>query len=619
MTTQRTVKKNLIGQEDILYGEGQVTQSRNASNYTINKVRSIYPVNSIAERDALDIDKFTKCRLYNADNSPPQDYEYISGVWVEVSLSLLPFATITNMLAIVNPYDGMYAEVAGFHTDSKKGGGLFCYDAAEDRANHNGVTIIDPTNTADLNIWDNSEKTKWFTAGTGTGCWIRVDYTGYIDVAWAGAINGITNDSQLILDTIYTFCRNQALPMRIAGQYRIDTGLIWNAAGGAEPQTTVVFYNARLTKNFNGIGLTCSGGSSMHIHYGDLVIDKMTNLGDGTGANATAGDYGFVQNSRLERVGNLLIENQAGDSYVCQADTNMNGSRLGGIRIRSCDGKGFTGTGTQDDNAIWTGDIWVNDCYEAGVFMPDTFPARAWDMTMRGENCAQDGVSDQIYTGGMNQSRIFGYTEDNSAGTGVEIHIPAASSAVEFFTTRVNKMTLSSPTSNIIQGNINHTAGTTPTEANIKGGNISNNIAHTITKNWEGSGATNLVKRVVRGNGELSFEVTDRTSGDVMEMDFLPGSGFTFRLQKNGTDEWKTLDGGLVRFLGSILAGGTSAIDGSAILEARSTTKGFLPPRMTTAQRDAISSPSDGLIIYNTTTDKINSRENGVWREQTSV
>jgi hypothetical protein len=40
----------------------------------------------------------------------------------------------------------------------------------------------------------------------------------------------------------------------------------------------------------------------------------------------------------------------------------------------------------------------------------------------------------------------------------------------------------------------------------------------------------------------------------------------------------------------------------SAVLELESTTKGFLPPRMTTVQRDAIVSPAKGLILYNTDT-----------------
>ena len=38
----------------------------------------------------------------------------------------------------------------------------------------------------------------------------------------------------------------------------------------------------------------------------------------------------------------------------------------------------------------------------------------------------------------------------------------------------------------------------------------------------------------------------------------------------------------------------------SAILDLTSTTKGFLGPRMTTVQRDAIAAPAAGLVIYNT-------------------
>ena len=39
----------------------------------------------------------------------------------------------------------------------------------------------------------------------------------------------------------------------------------------------------------------------------------------------------------------------------------------------------------------------------------------------------------------------------------------------------------------------------------------------------------------------------------------------------------------------------------SAILEVKSTTQGFLPPRMTTTQINAIASPANGLEVYNTT------------------
>ena len=47
---------------------------------------------------------------------------------------------------------------------------------------------------------------------------------------------------------------------------------------------------------------------------------------------------------------------------------------------------------------------------------------------------------------------------------------------------------------------------------------------------------------------------------------------------------------------------GTTTPDASSILDITSTTSGILVPRMTTTQRDAISSPENSLLIFNTTT-----------------
>jgi hypothetical protein len=47
--------------------------------------------------------------------------------------------------------------------------------------------------------------------------------------------------------------------------------------------------------------------------------------------------------------------------------------------------------------------------------------------------------------------------------------------------------------------------------------------------------------------------------------------------------------------------GNQSAANASSILELTSTTRGFLPPRMTTTQKNAIASPAAGLIVYDTT------------------
>ena len=51
---------------------------------------------------------------------------------------------------------------------------------------------------------------------------------------------------------------------------------------------------------------------------------------------------------------------------------------------------------------------------------------------------------------------------------------------------------------------------------------------------------------------------------------------------------------------------GTGMPDSKSILDLTSTTKGLLPPRMTEVERDAIASPSTGLVIYNTTANQLN-------------
>ena len=51
-----------------------------------------------------------------------------------------------------------------------------------------------------------------------------------------------------------------------------------------------------------------------------------------------------------------------------------------------------------------------------------------------------------------------------------------------------------------------------------------------------------------------------------------------------------------------------------AQLDVSSTTSGFLPPRMTTSQRDNISSPADGMTFYNTTTDRLETYTALGWR-----
>jgi len=114
-----------------------------------------------------------------------------------------------------------------------------------------------------------------------------------------------------------------------------------------------------------------------------------------------------------------------------------------------------------------------------------------------------------------------------------------------------------------------------------------------------GNGFLSILTPDTGVRGILFGEPSSNTTGGIFYND--PGSpdGFQFRANGGSTKMVIESDGAI--------GIGTTNPDVTAILDLSSTTKGFLPPRMTTAQRDAISSPLPlaGLQIHNTTVDKV--------------
>jgi hypothetical protein len=74
---------------------------------------------------------------------------------------------------------------------------------------------------------------------------------------------------------------------------------------------------------------------------------------------------------------------------------------------------------------------------------------------------------------------------------------------------------------------------------------------------------------------------------------------------------------------GAIISGavgiGTNSVNAAAALEVTSTTKGIRFPNMTTTQKNAISSPPEGLVVCDTTLHKLCARLNGAWETITSA
>ena len=113
----------------------------------------------------------------------------------------------------------------------------------------------------------------------------------------------------------------------------------------------------------------------------------------------------------------------------------------------------------------------------------------------------------------------------------------------------------------------------------------------------------------------LKVNITDTASASTSDLISLQvGGSVRFRVVKSGFFSFNT--GGDI--LGNLCVGG-STINVSCQLEVRSTTKGFLPPRMTTTQKNAIASPAAGLVVYDTTLGKLCVRGAAAWETITSI
>lgn len=126
-TSQRVVRKSLGGEEDLLFGEGTVTQTRNNQDYTITKVRNARPVNSLEELNALDPLQFPKARLYQDDTVI--DYSYDGSAWVALPSS--PVATVAAMKELNLPA-GALVETKGYYTAGDGGHARYLIQTSEE-------------------------------------------------------------------------------------------------------------------------------------------------------------------------------------------------------------------------------------------------------------------------------------------------------------------------------------------------------------------------------------------------------------------------------------------------------------------------------------------------------
>jgi hypothetical protein len=128
---------------------------------------------------------------------------------------------------------------------------------------------------------------------------------------------------------------------------------------------------------------------------------------------------------------------------------------------------------------------------------------------------------------------------------------------------------------------------------------------------------TARVKGTGSTNATVAFSVINSSSAELLTINdsnlatFAGGNGriVTNAIRLNyinsSNDSFSIMQAnsstGNAKFYQGVSVGTSSDPVTSAILEAVSTTKGFLPPRMTTTQKNAIATPATGLMVYDTT------------------
>ncbi len=141
-------------------------------------------------------------------------------------------------------------------------------------------------------------------------------------------------------------------------------------------------------------------------------------------------------------------------------------------------------------------------------------------------------------------------------------------------------------------GNIGISTGAPQARLHVVGGGASYADAFIVDTLPNGGGTIILGNDTVNGD-QVRIGVNGylRSQAGNFEMD---STGAPLVYSVNGSEKMRVAAGGNVGI-------GTAGPNASALLDVASTSKGLLPPRMTTAQRDAIPSPAAGLVVYNTT------------------
>lgn len=358
----------------------------------------------------------------------------------------------------------------------------------------------------------------------------------------------------------------------------------------------------------SGVTLTTTGTGSAGIVTiaASSGSGDITNGGNTTGAAVTIGtndDFGLnLETSGVTRMAITGAASTGGAVTITNVTTNTNAvqdvltiqTNSTGTAANGFGGKiVFQGESSTTDNRPMAGiaTAWTTatdatrssnlqlSCISSGTeFTVVTFTASG--MTPLNSAFTIGGISNTLTIGGSSGGVVVSST--STANISIHNTANSANSTAGIVFGNATSFTQTSGTRNYIENNSSF--------APTSGTAVHNQLAFTGTFNQ--TGGANGITRGIYLNQTLT------AVADFRAIEIAANEADAKGIYQTGSSTTNN-------FVGGTMFGSTSAPSAVAAIEVSSTTKGVLLPRMTTTERDAISAVA-GLLIYNTTTGKLN-------------
>jgi len=296
----------------------------------------------------------------------------------------------------------------------------------------------------------------------------------------------------------------------------------------------------------------------------------------------------------------LLVENSAGTDMLKVEDDGK--VSLGGLTFRG-------------------GIISGNAFFSNIVYGPNYYRKSNGQVKIGDGSAADTGVQLQVKGSGAT-SATFALKVQDSVGAGILTVRDDGVVQIDGSRFTFNSSALTSYADILLNADL--AVGTTTiaanTRAHIKGSGATSATTALLVQN---SAGTDLLKVNDAGEIGLGASPVTNTRAFIKSAGSTPATNAFLVQNSSSTNLFKVQSDGKVyatnlrssQYSSSVELLSDVDFSGADNYNFNSTTGGFLPPRMTTTERDAISSPASGLMVYNTTTNKAQCYNGTAWQD----